>query len=132
MKALDTNVLIRFLVGDDRMMMEKSQRLMEKAELEGERLLVTSPVILEVLWVLGSGYGYARPDILDAMERLMALSVLEFEHVDLMASLISQGRSKSLGLADLLIGLSGKTKGCKATMTFDRKASSTDLFEIVP
>lgn len=131
MNALDTNVLVRYLVGDDKAMMEKTCRLLEKAEADHERLLVTAPVLLETFWVLKSGYGYERSDIIGAVERLMALSALEFEYPDFALRLVEIGRSTKLGLPDLLIGLSAKMKGRKITWTFDKQASRSDLFQLI-
>ena len=49
MKALDTNVIIRFLVNDEKTQGLKVQKLFEDAEATAQRFLVTTPVVLEVL-----------------------------------------------------------------------------------
>lgn len=57
MKALDTNVLIRFLVQDD---VNQADKLFSKAEQNKEVLFVPLLVVLEVIWVLQSAYSVTR------------------------------------------------------------------------
>jgi len=52
MRALDTNVLVRYLVVDDEAMASRALRLFKEAEGLGEAFLVTTPVLLDSLWVL--------------------------------------------------------------------------------
>ena len=131
MKALDTNILVRFLVNDDKRMGAAARRLLETAHEQREHFLVLTPVLLELLWVLKSVYGLSREDILDALEALSLMPVLEFESADLVHDLIRNARAKSLDLADLLIGLCARDKGCQATLTLDRQAARSDLFQII-
>ena len=131
MKAVDTNVLIRFLVGDEQEMMQKVCDLFEQAQERRERLLITTPVLLEVFWVLQTSYDFGRADILDAVETLAALPALEFERNFLPENLVECGRGTNLDLADILIGLSARAQGCETTLSFDKRALRSNLFEPV-
>jgi hypothetical protein len=42
--------------------------LLEKAERSGDAFMVTTVVVLELIWVLSSVYGCRRGDIIDASE----------------------------------------------------------------
>jgi predicted nucleic-acid-binding protein len=53
-KALDTNVLVRYLTADDESMVSRVQKLFDAAEESGEFFLVSLLVLLETLWVLRS------------------------------------------------------------------------------
>ena len=131
MKALDTNIIIRFLVNDDKQQGAKVRRLFEKAEESSERLFIAIPTVLETLWVLSAIYAFERSEILDALDLLTQMPVLEFERYPSIRQLIRLGRESKADLPDLLIGLSGKSCGCEATLTFDRKLPKTDLFELL-
>jgi len=52
MKALDTNVLIRFLVADDEKQANRVRLLFKQAEADQQKLYVPILVVLEMLWVL--------------------------------------------------------------------------------
>lgn len=131
MKALDTNVLVRFLVCDDKLQATRVRRFLEDAEKKGEQVLVTIPVLLETIWVLKSSYDSSRTAILDALEQLTLTPVFRFEERETINRLIRFGREESVDLADLLIGLAALGAGCEATLTFDKQAAKSDLFELL-
>ncbi|HEO70445.1 MAG TPA: PIN domain-containing protein [Candidatus Hydrogenedentes bacterium] len=60
MKALDTNVVVRFLVCDDAAMTARARKVFERARDTGEPVLISSLVLLETLWVLHFGYRFSR------------------------------------------------------------------------
>ncbi len=129
MKALDTNVVVRFLVRDDPAMTAQARRVFEEAEGIGETLVIHNLVLIETLWVLRSVYGFSREAILEAVERLQALAPIRFESFNLIEELVRLGQSSTLDLADALIGIHARNLGCDTTVTFDRRASKSDLFE---
>jgi len=131
MKALDSNVVIHYLLGDDLAQARKIKRRFEKAAREGERFLITNLAVLEANWVLSRVYGFSREDILYALERLMHIDAFAFEDIDFMRAFLDLGRSRELDLDDILIGLAGSAAGCEATLAFDRRAAKSDLFEML-
>ncbi len=129
MKALDTNVLVRFLLNDDEVQGEKVRQLFERAELSQERFFVTNVVVLEMLWVLSAVYDLTRLDVLQGLELLTELPILRFEDHHATLDLIRLGRRSKTDLPDLLIGLLGRARGCETTLTFDKGARKSGLFE---
>ena len=129
MRALDTNVLVRFLVRDDEPPVGRVRKLFERAERSGERFLVTNPVLLELLWVLSAVYELTRSEVLEAVDLLTRLPLLQFEDHDLARQLVRLGRTGRADLPDLLIGLTAASAGCEATLTLDKGLTGSDLFE---
>lgn len=129
MKALDTNVLVRFLINDDKAQGRKARRLLEEAERSGGRYFIPTAVLLETLWVLSAVYDLAREDVLHAMDALAQIPVLEFESHESVLQLVRLGAATKADLPDLLIGLSAKAAGCEKTLTFDKGLGPTGLFE---
>ena len=129
MKALDTNVIVRFLINDDKAQGRRARRLLQDAEDAGERLAITTPVVLETIWVLSAVYEFTRDESLRALELLLQMPVLEIEDYDSMQQLVRLGRSTRADLSDLLIGLSGRAHGCDSTVTFEKGPGDTGLFE---
>ena len=128
MKALDTNILVRFLVQDDQKQCARVNRLFESAEQDKAVLYVPLLVTLELIWVLQSVYAVERKAILHALDALLLLPVLRFEQQPVARSFISQATQSNSGLADLLIGESCKASGCESVLTFDKGASKNSLF----
>ncbi len=129
MKALDTNVIVRFLINDDKTQGRKARVLFKKAERTGERYLIGTPVLLETIWVLSAVYDLVREDVLHALELLTQMPILEFDSHETVLELIRLGATTNADLPDLLIGLSGKAAGCESTLTFDKGLGPTGLFE---
>ena len=60
MPALDTNVLVRYLVQDDPAQFAAAKRLVGRYLDEGLSLFVPLTVVLELEWVLRSNFGFAK------------------------------------------------------------------------
>ena len=129
MKALDTNVLVRFLVADDKAQAGRVRDAFEKAERTGDRFMVTSPVVLEMIWVLSAVYDFSREEVTRALELLSQMPILEFQDYDRILDLIRLGKTSKADLSDALIGLVGQSSGCEITLTFDKRLVATGLFE---
>lgn len=131
MKALDTNAIVRFLVVDDENQAQVVRNILLDAEKKGDSLFVSLLVILETIWVLSSVYNISREDIIQALENLLILSVLQLECHERIATLCRVALLSNTDIADLLIGLTAKDAGCTTTLTFDKKASDSDLFTLL-
>ncbi len=66
--AIDTNVVVRFLVNDDR---EQARRA--RALIDGEDVFIATTVLLETEWVLRSAYQLPRQELLDALRAFLDL-----------------------------------------------------------
>ena len=129
MIALDTNVVVRFLVNDDEVQGRKVRALFYSAEKTGENLFITVPVLLELIWVLSAVYDFTRDEVIEALELLTEMPILRLENFGSVQQLIHLGRVMRADLPDLLIGLTGQTYGCEYTLTFEKGVSKTGLFE---
>ena len=131
MKALDTNVLVRFLVRDDKLQAETIYRVFKKAESDREVFFVPLLVVLEIVWVLESVYKIPRQEILDSVNELILMPILKFETQPAILNFISSARETKMDLSDLLIAHSAKFSGCECVLTFDKRASNFRLFELL-
>ena len=66
MAALDTNVLVRFLVQDDAKQGLLARELIRSTLAKGEPLFVPVTVMLELEWVLRSNFGFDKAQIIFA------------------------------------------------------------------
>ena len=128
MKALDTNVLVRFLVQDDDHQTQVVNALLAEAETQKQPLFVSSIVVLELMWVLKSAYEVPRAAILDSLNELLSLAVLEFHDQLAIRDFVISAQGNSYDLADLLIGQVGSYSGCETTLTFDKKSAKSPQF----
>ena len=76
MIALDTNVLLRYLLGDDKAQMAK----VEKLVCGDEPVLITDVVLVETIWTLkGKKYQLEKPELLAVLQELFKESNIRFE-----------------------------------------------------
>ena len=129
MKALDTNVLVRFLVRDDKKQAEIVYRLFKRAESRNDPFFVPLLVVLETIWVLESVYEISREEIRASLQKLLLMPILIFEAQSALQSTLSSAQTNKIDLADLLIAHSAKFSNCDGVLTFDKKASKFTLFE---
>ena len=129
MKALDTNVLVRFLVRDDKKQAEIVYRLFKRAESRNEPFFVPLLVVLETIWVLESVYEIPREKIRGSLQKLLLMPILIFEAQSALQRTLASAQTNKIYLADLLIAHSAKFSNCDGVLTFDKKASKFMLFE---
>jgi predicted nucleic-acid-binding protein len=131
MKALDTNVLVRFLVRDDKQQAKAVYRKLKQTETDREVLFIPLLVVPETILVLESVYGVARQEILDSLDQLLLMPILEFEGQSAFRSFVFSAQQSKTDLSGLLIAHSAKFAGCMCVITCDRKASNPGLFELL-
>ena len=131
MKALDTNVLVRFLVKDDERQSKIVYNAFKQAETDKYTFFVPLLVVLETLWVLDSVYNIARNDIIDTINEILLMPILKFEAQAAIHRFIFLARENKIDLSDVLIACSAKLSGCKSVLTFDKKASRFEPFELI-
>ena len=131
MKALDTNILVRFLVSDDERQSKAVYRLFRRAESEKTVFFVPLLVILETIWVLEAVYQISRADILDAINDILFLHILKFEAQSVLKRFLIEAQEKNTDLAGVLIYCSAKLAGCETVLSFDKKSARLGIFELV-
>ncbi len=131
MNAVDTNLLVRFLVRDDERQAAAAHRRLKEAEEKREVLLVPLLVVLELIWVLEAVYEIPRLDIVDAISDLTMMRVFRLEALPVIQAFVSTAHRSKIDLPDLLIGHSAELLGCDRVLTFDKKAAKSNLFELL-
>ena len=129
MKAIDTNILVRLLIQDDKKQAKVVQTLFNEAEQNKQSYFVTLLVILELIWVLEAVYDVTREDILHSFSELLSMPVLTFEKQSVLRGFILSASGTSFDLSDLLIAHSAINEECETTYTFDKKAAKFKHFQ---
>ena len=123
MLGLHTNVLVRFLVQDDQAQFERAQKLIGRESRIGSGVLISLLVLLETEWVLRSRYNLAKSEILAAFSGLLASAELHFEDEHSIEVALFAWKDSPADFADCLIGARHRALGCRATASFDVKAT---------
>jgi predicted nucleic-acid-binding protein len=112
MKAVDTNVILRFLTVDD------ARQAASATECIRAGVFVSHGVLLETEWVLRSGYGWTPARINVEFTDLLAMQCVEVEQVDALHWALER-HLLGADWADMLHLVA--THGHEAFVTFDAK-----------
>ena len=113
MIALDTNVVVRFLVNDDPQQNRRARRLIEAGDVR-----LSPTVLLEAEWVLRALYGQDPVEIQESFRRLLGLPGVLADEAQRVARALEWYRS-GLDFADALH--LAFASGASSYATFDAK-----------
>ena len=130
MIALDTNVLVRYLVRDDEQQAESARALLESLTAERPGYACRE-VVVELVWVLERAYGVSRARIATILQELVATESLVIEASDDVARAAMRYRAGGPGFSDLMILAAADRAGARALYTFDQKAARMKGVELL-
>ena len=120
MIALDTNVLVRFLVEDDDKQTRVASQLIRDAIEREEQLYIGDIVMCETVWVLSSSYRFSRAEIVEALAGLLRARAVVFTSTDRLARALEAYATGRGDFADYLIREHAVAAGADTVATFDR------------
>ena len=123
MPALDTNVLVRYIVQDDAAQFAAAKRLIRRCVAEGSALFVPVTVVLEFEWVLRSSFEFGKDDVLMTLSSLFSAAELNFESERALEVALQLFREGSVDFADCLHIALAAQAGEQPLWTFDRGAA---------
>jgi len=126
MPALDTNVLVRYIVRDDARQLAAARRLISRCVAEGSTLFVPVTVVLELEWVLRSSFEFGKDDVLLALSSLFSAADLSFESERALEVALQLFRKGSADFADCLHVALATQAGEQPLWTFDKAAARVD------
>ena len=128
--ALDTNILVRYLVRDDEEQADLARALLESLTVERPGF-VCREVTVELVWVLERPYKCSRDRVAAVLEQLVATESLVVEAAADVARAASRYRSGVAGFSDLMILAAAERSEAHLLYTFDQKAARLEGVELL-
>ena len=120
MIALDTNVLVRYLVDDHPQQADAARKLM--AELTSERRgFICREVSVELARILDRAYGFSRNRIATVIDELAATKEIHLEAADDTIRAADGYRRGGPDFAEQMIAAAGKRSGADTLYTLGRQ-----------
>jgi predicted nucleic-acid-binding protein len=126
MPALDTNVLVRYVVGDDATRLATAKRLIHRCVAEGQTLFIPVTVALEFECVLRSSFGFGKDDVMSTLSSLFSADELTFQDERALEVALQLFREGSADFADCLHVALAAQAGEQPLWTFDKGAAKVD------
>ena len=114
--TVDTNVLVRMIVQDDEAQAATARALLLQATV----IAVPIPVLCEVAWVLGRGYGYGADEVAAAIRAITGIDTVVTDAPAAEAGLAALCAGGDF--ADGAIASQGERLGGAVFASFDRSA----------
>jgi predicted nucleic-acid-binding protein len=132
MRALDTNVLLRYLLKDDVAQAESARRFIHQHCGVKNPAFVNRIVICELVWVLESVYNFNKSMVVDILGRILRTDQLNVEDSEETLLALELYQKHTVDFTDILMGVVNRHKGYSSTATFDKKAAKLAEFELLP
>ncbi len=116
MRAVDTNILVRFLTADDPKQAKTARRVIEAGD-----IFIGVIVILETEWVLRAGYGFTPNVIATGLRGIGGLPGITIEEPAVVAQALDW-MIEGMDFADALHLT--RSNHCNAFVTFDKKLAA--------
>lgn len=131
MIGIDTNVLVRLIVGDDSLQKEVALATLRMRCTNQNPGFINRIVICELAWVLKRVYRFQRESIADAIEALLRSSVFEVEDASDVWGALWEFRNSKADFPDCLLAQTNLSAGCSSIISFDKEAGGIGGFEIL-
>lgn len=120
MQTVDTNVLVRILITDDKQL--EQVKLARQFAKKAQQLFVPQIVQVELVWVLETAYGLGKIDIVKILQHLQTNEAFQLQNESEFSAALQIYQTNNVDFSDSLILVESKRKNCDV-VTFDKKFS---------
>jgi len=108
---LDTNIIVRFLVGDDEEQLQKSVALFKKIEQARLQVEIVDGVLMEAFFVLTKFYKLPRNGVIDDLKAIIALNGVVNSDKAILFEALTILERKKIDFVDALLCAKKKLQG---------------------
>jgi predicted nucleic-acid-binding protein len=130
MIGLDTNVVVRYLMQDDPRQSRQATAVLESLSSD-DPAYVTLVTVVEIVWVLESGYDLNCEQVSKAIAGLLAARELRIDRAQNVIQALRVYQRGRVDFADALIERLSAEAGCEHTLTFDVRAAKEGGMKLV-
>jgi predicted nucleic-acid-binding protein len=131
MMGADTNIILRYFLGDDEAQSPVARQLIDKRCTPDQPLVVNLLVVLEVASFLEQRRKAPRPAIIAFLGTILAHPNLRVEANHVVATALDMFPRFKANFADCLISCVNRDAGLTTTMTFDKDAASPGMMTLL-
>jgi predicted nucleic-acid-binding protein len=122
MNGLDTNVLARYLLDDDRTQSALARKAIFNRLDRGQSLMICAATFLELEWLLKSRVDLKKPDVIAMLRILTEVRELVIDDDDCVIEALHSYENANADFAECVFHAIYRRRGCDGMLTFDRRA----------
>jgi predicted nucleic-acid-binding protein len=131
MIGVDTNILVRYVVGDDPKQSKLATTFLERTCSKENPGFVNLIVLCELVWVLRGAYKVNKQTIVDVLRQILGSIELSVETPHIAWAALADFEKGNADYSDYLVAHKNKEYDCIHTVTFDKKASRHALIKVL-
>lgn len=116
---IDTNVIIRFLVGDHEEHFEKAKKIFFDIEKRQLQVLILDTVLMEAFFVLTKFYKLPKSEVIDDLKALLSLEGVVNSDKVILTETLTLIENKNIDFVDALICAKSRLQGF-GKISFDK------------
>jgi len=128
MIALDTNVLVRYIVRDDKVQTRKADKIIEHLTVDVPAF-ISCIVLCELNWVLKTAYKIPKADCIKTLGNIFSIAVFDVERQGECLAALREYHKGAADFSDYLIQNIAAKEGYDTVITFDKKALKSPSFK---
>jgi predicted nucleic-acid-binding protein len=128
MVAIDTNVLVRYLVNDDEKQAMRAKHLIDTIAKKSDHVFLGCIVLVETVWVLESAYGFTRSELAEVVTDVLMSSLFRLERKEEVEKALGHFRKGKADFSDYLSAEISVAGARSKLHTFDKSCKELDLF----
>lgn len=117
---IDTNILLRYLTGDDPEKFERCKDLFKRAFEKKIALLTSDMVIAELVWTLHSFYNVPKEEIIEKVTIIVNTPNLKIPNKKLISQVLALFSQKNIDYIDAYNAVFMKRYGCAQIFSYDK------------
>jgi predicted nucleic-acid-binding protein len=129
--ALDTDTVLRLLLGDDPAQSAAAERLWLRARKDQTPLFISDVVLVDIAWALESRLKLGRAEIADILDQIFATELVVVTSAATLDHALAAYRTGRAAFADYLIREHARLAGANEVVTFDRAMAGEPGFRVL-
>lgn len=117
---LDTNVVLRFLFGDDQILSPRASAIIDQIKSGEQTVIITSVVITECVFVLQKTHRVPRDMIVSRLNGILSLRGVSGDEIEMLMESLAIYRSTNLSIVDSILLHASRKMGLPI-LTFDEQ-----------
>lgn len=119
-EILDTNIILRFLLGDDQVLSPRASAIMERIKSGEQAVIIDSGVLTECVFVLQKTHRVPRDLIVSRLIGILSLRGVLGEKIEMLMESLAIYRSTNLSIVDSILLQTSREMNV-AILTFDKQ-----------
>lgn len=131
MIGLDSNILIRLAVRDDKNQFHRARNVLQKSVSAEHPGYINLVVLAEFCWTLKRAYKVTDRGIREAVTKLLDAANVVIAQREAVVQALLLATSTQCDFSDALISAINRVEGCDYTLTFDKKFADKGAARLV-